>query len=95
MIELKKIVRSISKLGGSLLLIDYGYLKPRNQSTLQSVKRNKKNDLLENLGNADITSQVNFSLLKEFFLKNKLQVNDIITQRDFLINMGIQKRNNC
>ena len=92
LIELKKIVRSISKLGGSLLLIDYGYLKPRNQSTLQSVKRNKKNDLLENLGNADITSQVNFSLLKEFFLKNKLQVNDIITQRDFLINMGIQKR---
>ena len=51
-------------------MIDYGYLKPNNVSTLQSVMKHKKNSLLDNLGKADITSHVNFQLLNEFFLKN-------------------------
>ena len=50
-------------------MIDYGYLKSNNQDTLQSVMKHKKNFLLENLGKADITSHVNFSLLNEFYLK--------------------------
>ena len=51
-----------------------------------------KNELLKNLGKADITSQVNFSLLKEFFLKNKCKVKKVITQKEFLIKMGINTR---
>ena len=51
-------------------MIDYGYLKPSSRNTLQSVMRHKKNYVLDNLGEADITSHVNFALLKEFFLKN-------------------------
>ena len=47
---------------------------------------------MKNLGKADITSHVNFSLLKEFFLKNSLIVNKTITQKDFLENMGIKNR---
>ena len=90
--ELKKIIKTISKLNGCLLLIDYGYLKPNNQSTLQSVIKNKKNKLLQNLGKADITSHVNFSLLKEFFLKNKCKVKKVISQKEFLIKMGINIR---
>ena len=73
-------------------MIDYGYLKPNNQNTLQSVMRNKKNGLLNNLGKADITSHVNFSLLKEFLKKKNLKVKNIITQKEFLENMGILKR---
>ena len=45
-------------------MIDYGYLKPNNQNTLQSVMKHKKNNLLNNLGKADITAHVNFKLLK-------------------------------
>ena len=52
----------------------------------------KKNPLLKNLGKADITSHVNFSLLNEFLKKNNLKVKKIISQREFLINMGIEKR---
>ena len=92
--ELEKIVKKISELNGCLMLIDYGYLKPHNLSTLQSVMKHKKNMILENLGNADITSHVNFSLLKEFFLKKNLKVKKIISQRDFLKNMGILDRAN-
>ena len=36
--------------------------------------KHKKNNLLNNLGKADITSHVNFKLLNEFFLKNNLKV---------------------
>ena len=92
--ELEKIVNKISELNGCIMLIDYGYLKPHNLSTLQSVMKHKKNMILENLGNADITSHVNFSLLKEFLLKKNLKVKKIISQRDFLKNMGILDRAN-
>ena len=91
-VEMKKIMKSISKLNGCLLLIDYGYLKPNNQNTLQSVIKNKRNKLLQNLGKADITSHVNFSLLKEFFLKNKFIMKKIISQKEFLVKMGINTR---
>ena len=73
-------------------MIDYGYLKPRNKNTLQSVMRHKKNKLLSNLGKADITSHVNFNLLNEFFLKKSLKVKKIISQQRFLKNMGIIER---
>ena len=73
-------------------MIDYGYLKPQNQNTLQSVIRHKKNYLLNNLGKADITAQVNFQLLNEFFLKNNLKVKKILPQQRFLKNMGLIER---
>jgi NADH dehydrogenase [ubiquinone] 1 alpha subcomplex assembly factor 7 len=92
--ELSKIVKKISSLSGGLLLIDYGYLKPDNQNTLQSVINHQKNNLLENLGNADITSLVNFKLLNEFFIQNNLKVKNIITQKFFLEKMGIMERAN-
>ena len=90
--ELQKIINKISSLNGCLLLIDYGYLKPNNQDTIQSVMKHKKNYFLNNLGKADITSHVNFTLLNEFFRKNNLKVKKIITQKEFLTKLGIYKR---
>ena len=91
-LELKKMTKKISKLKGCILLIDYGYLKPYNQSTLQSVIKHKKNNPLENLGKADVTSHVNFKLLSEFFQKNRMKIKNVITQRQFLQSMGILER---
>ncbi len=90
--ELKKISSKISKLNGCLLMIDYGYLKPNNQNTLQSVIKHSKNNIFRNLGKADITCHVNFSLLSEYFVKNNLKVKKTITQNEFLNNMGILQR---
>ena len=90
--ELKKIVKQIIRLKGCILLIDYGYLRPNNENTLQSVIKHKKNHILKNLGKADVTSHVNFTLLNEFFKKNKLKVKKTISQKDFLINLGIKDR---
>ena len=90
--ELKKISSKISKLNGCLLMIDYGYFKPNNQNTLQSVIKHSKNNIFRNLGKADITCHVNFSLLSEYFVKNNLKVKKTITQNEFLNNMGILQR---
>ena len=90
--ELKKIANKISKLNGCILLIDYGYFKPNNQNTLQSIMKHKKNNLFNNLGAADITAHVNFKLLQEFFSKNNLKTKDLISQKEFLENMGILER---
>ena len=92
--ELNKIIKKISKLQGGLLLIDYGYLTPRNKNTLQSLIKHKRNNLLDNLGKADITSLVNFNLLNEYFIKNNLKVKKIVTQKFFLERMGIIERAN-
>ncbi len=92
--ELTKIVKKVSKLEGGLLLIDYGYLKPKNKNTLQSLIKHKQNRLLDNLGKADITSLVNFKLLNEYFMKNNLKVKKIVTQKFFLEKMGIMERAN-
>jgi NADH dehydrogenase [ubiquinone] 1 alpha subcomplex assembly factor 7 len=90
--ELKKVIKKIIKENGCLLIIDYGYLNPGNHNTLQSVKGHKKNNLLDNLGKADITSHVNFKLLNEFFLKNNLKIKKILPQAKFLKKMGILER---
>ena len=90
--KLNNIVKKILKQDGCIMLIDYGYLQPNNQNTLQSVMRHKKNNLLKNLGKADVTSHVNFNLLTEFLKKNSLKVEKIISQSEFLKKMGIIER---
>ena len=90
--ELIVIIRKIKKFKGGLLLIDYGYLENRNIDTLQSVKNHKKNKIFENIGKADITSHVNFKLLRDYFVKNKLKTNKIVTQSFFLKKIGIINR---
>ena len=91
-VELKKIISKINKLSGGILLIDYGFTGITNKSTLQSVKSHKKNELFKNIGDADVTSLVNFNLLKEYFHKNKLNVKKIVSQNFFLEKLGIHKR---
>ena len=90
--ELDLIVGAIKRLNGGLLLIDYGFLKQESINTLQSIKNHKKNKLFDNVGNADITSLVNFNLLKTYFKKKNLKLNNVVTQEFFLKKMGIVNR---
>ncbi len=93
--EMDKIVKKIKLLTGGILLIDYGYLNEINRDTIQIVMANKKIDksmLLKNIGKADITSLVNFKLLKEYFEKKNIKVEKIVSQKFFLEKMGIINR---
>jgi len=59
--------------------------------TVQSVKNHKKTDILKNIYQSDITHLLNFNFYKKKFNK-KLSKIKIISQRKFLINMGILHR---
>ncbi|MDC0418342.1 SAM-dependent methyltransferase [Pelagibacteraceae bacterium] len=90
--ELDLITNAIKRLGGGLLLVDYGFLEQDSRDTLQSVRNHKKNILFKNIGDADITSLVNFNLLKTYFKKKNLTTNSVVTQEFFLKKMGIINR---
>ena len=90
--ELSIICKKIKKLNGGVLFIDYGYENKKNINTLQSVMKHKFNDISKNVGNADITSLVNFGLYKEYFSSNDLFVENILSQSEFLQKMGIIER---
>jgi len=90
--KLEMIVKKIKKFNGGLLLIDYGSLKNQNISTLQSVKLHKKNRIFDNIGSSDITSLVNFGLLKDYLAGNKLTLNKVVSQSFFLKRIGILDR---
>ncbi len=89
---LESIVKKIQKLKGGILLIDYGYVKAQNNDTLQSLKSKKKSTYYKNIGHSDITYLVNFKLLKKFFLKKKLFLNNTVSQSFFLKKLGIIER---
>ena len=89
---LNKISKIIKKSTGCLLLIDYGYIHKKMKNTLQAVSNHKFANILENIGNVDITHNVNFDLFKKFTKKLGGLESSLTTQRDFLIKMGIKDR---
>lgn len=77
---------------GAALIIDYGdYIKPdlRIGDTLQAVRNHKKVPLLENLGKADISHQVDFYELEQLTLP---LMSHFYSQKEFLYKFAIDKR---
>ncbi len=89
---LNDISKKINGFKGGLLIIDYGYLEKEMKNSLQSVHKHKFNNILENLGNSDITYNISFSLLKKILTKLNLKVTGITTQKNFLTKLGIMQR---
>tara|TARA_B110001450_G_scaffold137580_1_gene129129 strand:- start:2441 stop:3487 length:1047 start_codon:yes stop_codon:yes gene_type:complete len=89
---LKTICGIIEKNDGGILIIDYGYLNSKMSETLQAVKNHKFSNVLEDIGDSDITYNINFNLYKKF-IDQFDNLNSIITnQKKFLISMGILQR---
>ena len=89
---LKEIFKIIKKNSGGLLLIDYGYNNKKMKNTLQGVSNHKFANILENIGNVDITQNISFDLFKRFTKELGELENNLTTQKDFLIKMGIKER---
>ncbi len=62
---LNEISKIIKKNTGGLLLIDYGYDDKKMKNTLKGVSKHKFANILENIGNTDITHNINFDLFKK------------------------------
>ena len=91
---LKIIAKKITKYDGCLLILDYGYTEQKNQNTLQSVFKHKYQNIFSNLGDADITSHINYNLFSQILTKNNLNVERVVNQNEFLQRLGIIKRAN-
>ncbi len=89
---LKNISNIIKKNTGGLLIIDYGYFEKKMKNTLQAVSNHKFANILDNIGGVDITHNINFELFKKFTQKLGGLDNNLNTQKNFLIKMGIKER---
>ena len=93
---LEKLIKSISNLlkikNSIFLTIDYGEDSKICNDTVQAIYKNNKSNILQNVGESDITYQVNFFHLIKLFKKNKLHVVEFSTQSDFLQKLGIKER---
>ena len=89
---LKNISKIIKKNKGGLLLIDYGYTEKKMKNTLQGISNHKFANILSNIGDIDITHNINFDLFQQYTKKIGGLESHLTTQKDFLINMGIKNR---
>ncbi len=89
---LKIIGDIVEKNGGGILIIDYGYLNSKMHDTLQAVNNHKYTNVLENIGETDITYNINFNLFQNFINKFKNLDTIVTTQKKFLTSMGILQR---
>ena len=88
---IKKLNNIIKKNNGCILFIDYAHSNQRMFDTLQAVKKHKKIDILNDIGNTDISHMVNLTLLRKITKNLNLKIK-FTTQRKFLLNLGIMKR---
>jgi len=89
---LAKISKFIKKNSGGLLLIDYGYTDKKMKNTLQAISNHKFANILDDIGNVDITHNISFELFRKFTNRIGGLKNNITTQKKFLTKMGIKHR---
>lgn len=88
---MEELSQTLKTQGGIALLIDYGYEKSQLKSTLQALKNHQYSDIFQDVGESDLTALVDFSALKKIAEKTQLKTS-LVTQRDFLISLGILER---
>ena len=89
---LKDILNFIKKNNGGLLIIDYGYFDKKMKNTLQAISNKKHSNILKNIGNSDITHNINFYLFKKIISKIGGLKEKTTTQKKILVKMGIKER---
>ena len=89
---LENISKIIKKNSGGILIIDYGYFENKMKNTLQAVSNHKHSNILENIGNSDITHNINFNFFKKIIKKIGGLSVSTTNQKMFLIKIGIKER---
>ena len=62
------------------------------KNTLQAISNHKFANILENIGDVDITHNINFKLFEKFIKQLGGLKSNITTQKKFLLRMGIKER---
>ena len=77
---------------GAALIIDYGHLQTAPGDTLQAMRKHAFVPVTEAPGDCDITSHVDFEALGKALAQGGATAYPGITQRDFLLDMGLEQR---
>jgi len=89
---IKDLTKIIQKQGGMGLFIDYGYTVPTYGTTLQAVMNHQYTNVLDNVGECDLTAHVNFAHIGTIILEQDMVLHGPISQKDFLMRLGIEMR---
>jgi SAM-dependent MidA family methyltransferase len=81
----------IARNGGAGIFFDYGHLEPGIGETFQAVRGHRSEGVLDNPGEADLTSHVDFAALASVARSAGLEVR-AATQSRFLLGMGLLER---
>ncbi|MAI63042.1 MAG: hypothetical protein CBB87_11295 [Micavibrio sp. TMED27] len=87
----RNLSRILADQGGAGLFIDYGHEKTAVGDTFQAIKDNSYSSVLNDIGDADLTSHVDFEMLVHNAIR-EVRVHGPVTQGDFLKNLGIEIR---
>lgn len=82
----------LTKDGGAVLVIDYGYSKRAYGNTLQAVKGHKYTGLLDAPGKADLTAHVDFETLSVTFANAGARTFGTVDQGTWLLSIGMSLR---
>jgi SAM-dependent MidA family methyltransferase len=77
---------------GTTLIFDYGHRTSAFGDTLQAVRRHEFCSILDRPGEADLTAHVDFGSLGRSFTQGGAVIHGPITQRQFLLAMGLEAR---
>ncbi|XP_022904030.1 protein arginine methyltransferase NDUFAF7 homolog, mitochondrial [Onthophagus taurus] len=92
LLMIKEIATRIESDGGFCLIADYGH-NGEGTDTFRAFKDHKQHDPLIDPGSADLTADVDFAAIKRAGVEDgKVLAFGPVTQRDFLIKMGIEHR---
>lgn len=89
---MSEIASHIEMADGAALVIDYGYGGQKFGDSLQAMKNHQYSDIFENIGSSDLTAHVNFDALQSAASQYNVNNYKLISQRDFLVNLGIELR---
>lgn len=88
----RSIGRRLAAEGGAALVIDYGHIRSGPGDTLQAVRRHAFSNALDQPGECDLTSHVDFEALAAALHGAGAAVHGPITQGMFLTAMGLAER---
>ncbi|MEO8883049.1 MAG: SAM-dependent methyltransferase [Devosia sp.] len=89
---MKRLASAVSRRGGLILAIDYGYAQTQTGETLQAVRSHAYADPLDPPGETDLSSHIDFGSLGEIARAAGLATQPLTTQGDFLKDLGILAR---
>jgi NADH dehydrogenase [ubiquinone] 1 alpha subcomplex assembly factor 7 len=89
---LKNIANKIKLNDGGILIVDYGYSDKEMKNTIQAVSKHKYTNILKNIGNSDITYNLNFNLINQIIKTLGSFFQATTTQKEFLMKLGILER---